>query len=379
VSETIDARADVTTGLASPNLRTTRFEDYGAIRKLASEHSIPFPPVQDWEHRWRRNPVWQRLGGRSPIGWVLETDTGEIVGSMETVPTLYKFRGSDLVSAASGLWCVSAPYRGFALQLISEYFNQSADLFISTTVGRTAVDTLRQLYDPVPIGQWDTTSCFVAHRRSFAQRALRKHRVPLAELLSYPAGAALWLVQAMREEPSPDPPRDVDIDMVTEFDPRFDAFWNELVRQNPEKLLAERSSLVLSWHFAEAIRTRRLWIFTASKRQKLIGYSIFKEVASTHGARNASLIDYQRLDDEVELLPSFSRAALRRCTAEGLYRLDHVGVGLPKFRAFDELAHYKRSLGTWTFLFRAADAQLDAELHQPQFWDPSAYDGDASL
>jgi hypothetical protein len=376
----LDVRADVaTTGLMPPNVRAAHFEDYDAIRVLASEHSIALPSLQDWAYRWRRNPVWQRLGGRTPIGWVLETASGEIVGSMETVPTLYKFRGGDLISAASGLWCVSAPYRGFALQLIDEYFNQPADLFISTTVGRAAVATLRQLYDPVPIGQWDTASCFIANRRSFAKRTLGKYRVPCSGLLSYPCGAALWLMQAMRAKSWPNPVRDVDIEMVPEFDLRFDTFWKELVRQNPERLLAERSRLVLSWHFAEAMRAQRLWIFTASRRQRLIGYCIFREASSVRGARRASLVDYQCLDDEVDLLPSFLRTALRRCVAAGLYRLDHAGIGLPKFRAFDDFADYNRPLGTWTFLFRAADAQLDAELHQPQVWDPSAYDGDASL
>ncbi len=372
--------ADVIRDLAAPNLRTMRFEDYGGIRKLACDHSILVPSERDWDHRWRENPVWQRLGEGSPIGWVLESTSGEIVGSMETVPVLYKFRGEDLISAASALWCVSAPYRGFALQLIDEYFNQSTDLFISTTVGPTAIETLKQLSDPIPVGRWDATSCFIAHRRSFAEVALRKLRVPLASLLSYPASGFLWLKQTMGAKPLADPPRDVLFDTASAFDSRFDAFWAELLRQNPQKLLAERSSLALSWHFFTAMRSGRLWILTASRRERLIGYCLFtEEVDSNHSPGSICLVDYQSIDEELDLLPGFIRMALRRGTAQGFYRLEHAGLALPKFRAFDEHAFYKSPVGTWTFLFRAADSKLDAELHKPQFWDPSAYDGDASL
>lgn len=375
----MDPGADVMRDLAAPNLRTMRFEDYAGIRKLASDHAISVPSALDWAHRWRDNPVWQRLGDRSPMGWVLESANGEIVGSMETVPVLYKFRGSDLVSAASALWCVSVPYRGFALQLIDEYFNQSVDLFISTTVGPTAIETLKQLSDPIPVGRWDATSCFIAHRRSFAEVALRKLRIPLASLLSYPASGILRLTEAVSTKRLADPPRGVLFDTATAFDSRFDAFWAELLRQNPERLLAERSSLALSWHFFTALRTGRLWILTASRGKTLTGYCIFNEVASVQGSRSICLVDYQTIDEDLDLLPGFIQMALRRGAAEGFYRLEHAGLALPKFRAFDDHAFYRSPVGTWTFLFRAADPKLDAELHQPQFWDPSAYDGDASL
>lgn len=367
------------TDTAAPKLRIMRFEDYGAVRKLALDNAMSVSPVQDWENRWRQNPVWQHFAGRSPIGWVLETKTGEIVGSMETVPVLYKLRGCDLVSAASALWCVSAPYRGFALQLLAEYFNQPVDLFISTTVGPDAVESLKQMSDPCPVGRWDATSCFVVHRRVFAEAALRRFHVPLTSPLSYPASAALWLMQAVGTKRLPAAPRDVLFDTATGFDSRFDAFWDELLRQHPEILMAERSSVALSWHFSAAMRADRLWIFTASRRERLIGYCILTEEVSIHGSRSVCLIDYQSIDDENDLLSGFIQMALRRGAAEGFHTLKHTGSALPKFRAFDEHAFYERPVGCWTFFFRAADSKLDAELHRPHFWDPSAYDGDASL
>ncbi|MBV8148010.1 MAG: hypothetical protein JO092_02830 [Candidatus Eremiobacteraeota bacterium] len=172
--------------------------------------------------------------------------------------------------------------------------------------------------------------------------------------------------------------RDVSFDSVTGFDTRFDSFWAELLRQNPDTLLADRSSVALSWHFFSAIRTGRLWIFTATRGNRLVGYCLFTQEPPLHGSRSIDLVDYQTIDNDVDLLPGFLQMALARAAAGGFSRLEHAGSGLPKFRAFDKHAVYER-VGTWTFLFRAADSKLDAELHSPQFWDPSAYDGDASL
>lgn len=363
--------------VGAPELRPMRFRDYENIRALLLDHALQCPSFEDWRHRWAENPLWQTLG-KPPIGWVLETATGEIVGSMETYPTRYRFRGSDLIAGASGAWCVKAPYRGCALQLIDEYFNQSVDLFISTTVGPNAAPTLSQFYRPVPLGQWDTLSYFTTQHVLFAKRALQRYRVPLAPLLAYPTGWTLRLRDALSSELPPEPPRSLLVEATDKFDACFDTFWGELVQENPGKLLAERSSPALSWHFDEALRSNRLWIFTASKIGRMRAYCVLRW-ESWPGGRKVVLIDYQSLDPERDLLPGFLRIALQRCTAEGFYALQNVGVGVPKMRVFDEHAPYRRKLANSVFYYGAADAALEADLCQSQVWDPSLFDGDASL
>jgi hypothetical protein len=364
--------------LRAPELRPMRFDDYENVRALLLDHSMECPSFEDWGHRWIDNPLWQRFGRASPIGWVLETVAGEIVGSMETIPTLYKFRGSNLIASASGAWCVKASYRGYALQLIDEYFNQPVDLFISTTVGREAITTLSQFYEPIPVGQWDTTSYFITEHILFARRALRKYHMPLAPLLAYPTGWTLRLRDAFYNEVLPEPPPSVLVETTDKFDARFDTFWDELVQENRDKLLAERSSRALSWHFDAAIRRNRLWIFTASKFGRMRGYCILRS-ESWPGGTKVVLTDYQSLEGERDLLPGFLRAALRRCAAEGFYSLQNAGVGVPKMRAFDEYAPYRRKLANSVFFYGAADKALEAELRQSRFWDPSLFDGDATL
>ena len=133
-------------GRRAPELRPMRFSDYEKIRVLLADHGMGMPSLEHWRNRWVANPHWHSHRNVQVIGWVLEAPTGEIVGSMETIPLLYKFRGRNLVAAASRAWCVRSGYRGYALQLIDEYFNQTVDVFISTTVGSAAVSTLSRFY-----------------------------------------------------------------------------------------------------------------------------------------------------------------------------------------------------------------------------------------
>jgi hypothetical protein len=361
-----------------PVLRPMRFDDYGNVRDLLLAHALTTPAFDDWRHRWVDNPLWRRRTNDLPIGWVLETAQGEIVGSMESVPTSYKFRGADLVGGASAAWCVKTSYRGYALQLIDEYFSQPVDLFMSTTVGPTAVSTLSQFYGPVPLGRWDVTSYFVTDHASFARRGLQKYHVSPARLLAYPVGWALSFRDVFWSAAPPESPRDVSIETTDGFDSRFDAFWEQLVRENQEKLLAERSSHALWWHFDPAIRSNRLWILTATKNGRLRAYCVLRQ-ESAAGGRCMSLIDYQTLDHEHDLLPGFLRVALRRCIAEGFYMLQNVGVGVPKMRAFEQYAPYRGKLPNAVFFYGAADEKLAIELSDPRRWDPSLYDGDAAL
>lgn len=363
-----------------PYLRAARFDDYENIRRLVLAHGFDFPTSDDWHRLWLDNPLWASFGKECPIGWVLETRAGEIVGSLGTTRSRYSFRGDDLISAVARGWFVTAPYRGFALHLMDKYFSQpGVDLFINTTPSANAIPSFSQLSARIPLGDWETISYCIPARREFAQRAFRKLRLPLAGLLAYPASGALSVMDAVCGKPLPAPPRSVIIETADRFDSRFDDFWDELVRQNPNKLLAGRSSRALSWHFGIPMRRGGVWIFTASRSHQLRAYCVLMRQSSAPGVRRMRLVDYQSIEQELDLLPAFVHAALQRCSAEGYYILENLGAGVPKMRAFDRFAPYRKKLPNWTFFYRAADPGVDAELRDPRFWDPSAYDGDASL
>ncbi|HEX3869617.1 MAG TPA: hypothetical protein VHV77_04190 [Pirellulales bacterium] len=365
---------------APPRLRPTTFDDFNEIARLEVSNGLIVQDRSDWQNLWTNSPLWPRLGNDWPIGWVLEDPTGRVVGSLINVPSAYRFRGEELICANGRAWNVAPDYRGFALFLFEEYFDRPrADLFINTTVNAIAEPAIRTLSDRVPIGDFQTVSYWVTGYRGFARKALRKLRVPGADLLAWPAGAALGLKDIVCCKSFPSAPRSVAVEAIEGFDSRFDAFWNELVEQNPDKLLGVRDAQTLAWHFAAPLRHDRLWIFTASRHNLLRAYCIVKWEEHRGGLNRMRIVDYQTVDREVDLLPALLRPALDRCSSNGFHILEHLGRGLPKMRSLEDYVPYRMRLTSWLYYYRAAEKGLATELSRPEAWDPSLYDGDASF
>jgi hypothetical protein len=266
---------------------------------------------------------------------------------------------------------------------MDEYFNQDgAELFINTTVNALASNLVGALSTRVPLGDWQAAAFWVTAYRGFARTALLMKDVPMAGLLSFPAAAALRLKDAWKSKSLPALAASVEVAEIDTFDSRFDLFWEELAGQNPQKLLAVRDRQTLAWHFAIPMRKRHVWIVTASREGLLRAYCILKredQPAGMQGLTRMRLVDFQSLEPSEDLLPGLLRAALRRCAAEGIHVLEHMGCNLPKMRSFDNFAPHWRKLQTWKYYFKASDPALDTELRNPEFWDPSTYDGDATI
>jgi hypothetical protein len=347
--------------LAAASLRPMRLDDYERIRQLGLSFSLDLPAQEDWRRLWLDNPLRERFGDALPLGWVLETIEGEMVGTMGTVLVPYSFQGNDLTSAVSRAWFVKTEYRALGLQLIDEYLHQpDVDLYINTAVSVPAHDSFRQFCRPVPLGQWDCASYW-------SDRDLETGEGALSHA---PAG--------------------ISVDSVDRFDARFDDFWREMKRLNPGKLLADRSARTLAWHFGSPLRKDRLWILTASRRGSLLAYCTLTrqddafqlpalEHRETLGTTSMRLVDYQSLEPEIDLLPALLRVALDRCQKDGIGLLENLGRGVPKMLAVDGTAPHLQALSNWKFYYSAADPRLEEQLHVAEVWDPSAYDGDASF
>jgi hypothetical protein len=366
--------------LNTPRLRQAQFDDYPQIQTLEAASLPEALPSDDWRRQWLDNPLWPRLGTDWPIGWVLEDNAGQIVGSLSNVPSAYVYRSRELICANGRAWVTTPEYRGFALWLMDEYFNQSrADLFINTTVNAVAAQVFGTLAERIPLGDWQSSSFWVTGYVGFAREALAKVGVQLPGVLAYPAAAALWIRDAARLGGLPAADRAVDIAITDSFDSRFNDFWQELVRQNTDKLLGVRDSQTLAWHYAIPIRRRQIVVLTASRNGLLRGFCVVKRQDTKQGLRRLRLVDYQSLDTGNDLLPGLLRAALVYCRTQGCHVLEHLGCDVPKMRAFDEFAPYRRKLASWTFYCRASDAALNQELQLREVWDPSEFDGDASF
>ena len=364
-----------------PNLRAAQFEDYPHIEQLERDHGLLTLSERDWRAIWEEHPFGAMLGNNWPIGWVLEDEAGAVVGSMANIPSLYTFRGRELIAATGRGWVVAPQFRGYALWIMEEYFNQSGvDLFINTTVNDQAVNAFTSFgARRVPQGDWDHAAYWITNHRGFARAALTIKKMPAPALLAVPVGAALRIKDAFTAKHPAVAGGPFAVEYATDFDGRFDGFWEELKRQKSDVLLNFRDTRTLAWHFAGPMRSKQVWILTASRGGSMRGYAILKrQDHPPSGLKRMRLVDYQSVDSEDALGPIIA-AAIVRCRAEKIHTLEHVGCGLPKMRTFDELAPYHRRLPAWPYYCKAADPNLDSELTDPQRWDASSFDGDASM
>jgi hypothetical protein len=361
-------------------LRPARFEDYDQIIRLESTLSPDTLARDDWRRLWLDNPIWPEVGSWWKIGWVLETAAGEIVGCVGNVPLRYHFRGERLTVATGRAWVVLPEHRAFgsARRLVHEHFHQPAvDFVMDTSVSREGSERFRHFGKPVPAGDWAAVAYFVTGYRAFAKRALQKLHVPLANALTPAAAIGLHLKDAVFAKRLRTH-RSFSIEESDRFDSRFDVFWDELLRQKPQIFLAARDGATLSWHFAIPMRRGRIWILTASRSRQLRAYCVFERKDSGQELRRMRLIDYQSIEPGADLLADFVAVALRRAAAEGVSVLDKSGLGLAKMRSFDEFAPYRREQ-PWPCWYRTTNPALALELHRPELWEPTEYDGDASF
>ncbi len=324
-------------------------------------------------------------GSDWPIGWVLEDASGQVVGAMCSLPTLYHFRGRQLVFANARAWVSHPDYRGYAPWLMEEFFTQpGVDICMSTTANAKAEPICKTIATRIPLGQWDRASFWITNYLGFANAALRMKKKP-GRRFSPPSPPRHSFSAIASPDPSSPPTRPATTSPSLPFPStaQFDSFWTELLALHPEKLLAVRDSATLNWHFALPIRHGKLWITTATDAHgSLRAYCIFKrddQPAGYQGLTRMRLIDYQTLETTTELLPALLKPAIYRCAKEKIHVLENMGLGVPKVHAFDRYAPHQRPLLNWKFYYSATSPSLDQELSNPQVWDPSNYDGDASF
>jgi hypothetical protein len=366
---------------AMPNLRVATFDDYPQIARLESENNLLSLPQRDWCALWMEHPMSARLPSGFPIGWVLESPEGQVVGAMANIPAEYLLNGDSLIAATGRGWVVSAAYRGYAVWIMDEYFNQpNIDLFINTTVNALAVDAFAAFGSKrTPLGDWTQAAYWVTNHHGFARTALRIKHAPAAGLLAFPAGVGLRLKDAVSTRFPPDDRAGLEIAFTETFDDRFDAFWKQLKIEKSRLLLKVRDRQSFAWHFSGPLRTGKLWILTASSHGLLRAYAIFKsQDHPPSGLIRMRLVDYQSLDG-CDALGAMINVALARCARETIHTLEHVGCALPKMKLFDTFAPYRRALPAWPYYFKADDPRIDEQLADPSRWDSSAFDGDTSL
>jgi hypothetical protein len=360
--------------------RQATFDDYDEIALLATRYSLEPETREDWVHLWADNPAYHQLRNW-PIGWVFENEDKRIVGYVGNIPLLYEIGGQRLTVTASRGFVVDIPHRSYSLSLLNQFFKQKGvDLFLNTTVNAEASkphEVFRALR--VPVGTWNEAAFWITKYRDFSACLLAKKEFRATRWLSYPLSVGLWLRDGMGGRFWKTDCAGVEVSSCSQFDERFEDFWQQL-RHFPRRLLANRSREMLEWHFKRPLENGKAWVLTVGKGSALAAYAIFlRRDNSAFSLKRMRLIDFQVLEGNAELLRALICHALARCRREGIHMLECIGLTPDKQRVIDALAPHWRKLSSWRYFYKATNRQLAQTLEDPAVWDPSCFDGDASL
>jgi hypothetical protein len=261
------------------------------------------------------------------------------------------------------------------------YFSQqNVDLFLNTTVNALAAEAFGVFgSSPVPAGDWSAASYWVTNYPGFARTALTVKKLPMPQVLCYPAGACLHLKDRVTMKRLAQPSRDIEVQRGSAFDERFDDFWEKLVDRR-SVLLGVRNREVLDWHFGASLRGDGVWLFTIPDGSGLAAYAIFQRRDEPRtGLKRLRLVDFQAISQESDCLCAVLGSALQLARKTGIHVVEKVGLNVEDTRIVDEYAPYRRKLPAWPFFFYAPDPDFQQALQTPGAWRPSTFDGDASL
>ncbi|MGA7981015.1 MAG: hypothetical protein WCA32_12435 [Chromatiaceae bacterium] len=360
-----------------PHIRAMKAEDYAAAAAVLQRNGLAAMSREDYLHLWEVNS-FQEPG--APRGWVLEESGRGVVGTFSNLHLPYEWNQTPIRVGTGFAWAVDPEYRRHAIGMLRRWTRQpNLDLLLTSTASERVGEILSALrFRPVPHPAYDQALYWVTNERGFAASALRQAGAPRPDWLSYPAAPLLRVLGWLRERRAPREERP-DVLRLTDFDGRFDAFWMKL-RQTPNRLLAVRSPDVLSWHFKRARDDGGMEVLSLEEPGGLTGYLVMiRQDHETIGLTRYRVADLQVLGDSQSRVRALVAGALRRAAEQGIHVVEVVGLSACKREALSALSPLRRKMPSWLFYYRAADQWLATALEADSAWDPSPFDGDASL
>lgn len=360
-------------------VRVATFDDYEAIMALQKRNGLATKSREEWEHIWLCNPIRQEKANGSPIGYVAETEAAELVGALANITLEYQFEGQAILVATTQGLTVDPRYRGQAIFLIRRALRAVNAQFVIVSSARPTVSRiLDRTMTRVPAGDWDNSRFWITNYVGFLNSVLNSRALP--RILSYAAAPSLWVRDKILGTHSWADLNSDEAVLLTGFDERFDRFWEQLKKEYPRRLMATRSRDVLQWHFKYALAENRMWLFVVEKPSGILAYGIVcRQDNPQFGLRRMRLVDFQTLNERVDLVVPILARAFRKCQEEGIHMLEAFGFRPDKQRVIDALSPHQRRLPGWSFFYKCWDKNMAAKMQDPEVWDPTHFDGDASL
>lgn len=357
-------------------IREVALSDYAQIVALLSRNGLAARTRDEWEHLWVNNPVYKKLD-RWPMGWVVQ-NSGGIVGYLGTIPVSWHFKGREILGTSLYAFSLDIAHRGQGLLLLNRLLEcPGAEYFVGSTANANSSKVLDRLaIERAPVGDWENSAFWITDYPGFANSLVSRKRWPAS--FAGLASLALRANDTLRKVPSPEPKHF--LQRNEDFQGGFQKFWQELRHAYPDRFLATRSPEILEWHFKNSLRQGRTWVVSHSVQSRILAYAAFQRQDNREvGLKKMRLVDWQCLPGSEGVLESALAWAVKECRSQGVHMLEAFGFRPDKQRMIDDLAPHRRKLSSWTYFHKVSSPELLHELQDLGAWDPSAFDGDASL
>jgi hypothetical protein len=360
-------------------VREATLSDFEAINQVKRRNGLKPGSYSDWVRLWDDNPF--RCEFQVPLGWVIESRTQGIVGTLSNIQRMYTLNNEPIHVAATRALAVDPQFRFATISLADMFLSQSnIDLFLDTTASPQAGVLFKFLgCNDIPGPSSAQVLFWIVNYTRFAGAMLRKKNMPAFAGIRHAAGQALYLRDLTNLRKGRFQRKE--IRLFTSFDERFDAIWN-LLRQRSNRLFAVRTSKALTWQFRPALESGDIVILGVMEGDSLSGYLIMSRYDhEQYGLRRFRVVDIQAIDDDSNTVLSLMSAALDHATRSGVDVVEAMGFNKLKRDLLLRLHPHLRTLPSSPYLYRvsAKSSSLQHELQNADAWDPSPFDGDAAL
>jgi hypothetical protein len=323
--------------------------------------------------RWLLSHPFREEFAGVPIGWVLESQDGKIVGTFSNIHMLYEIDGRRFKCGIAGSWGVDAEYRNSSLLLAMSYFSQKGVDFCfsgsASSVSSRLMPVLKA--ERIPAHDYDLSYFWITRHRTFAEAVLRKKKIPAAGVLASVVGLGLRATDRRRRRSTQNCES---LKRFVAFGEEFDEFWEKL-RRGRGCLRAVRTSAVLEWRFGSALRQRRAVVLGLLRGGELCGYVVLCEKDREHlKLRQFVIADLQVLDDSSDQLVELLAAALDATREERLDALEWQGWNQAKRRQALSLNPRSYRYPVWPLYYKARHPDLVPALERADNWDFSPFD-----
>ena len=152
-------------------IREMQTEDFEAVQRVRAANGLGPQSRSHWDHL--NNNPHQPCGARLPIGWVLENETGQVVGIHGAYPVRYRWRDKRLLAYVAHSLAVDAGHRRETLALLAPYFRQAgADLLITNSANRSSAPLFQFMQaSKMPLAYYNQILSWVVNYRDVAGAA----------------------------------------------------------------------------------------------------------------------------------------------------------------------------------------------------------------